>query len=226
MLMVYGLGVVFTLLPDLYQNYIRGQTEREFIQAAALPNGYKLICGLQTNEQSAIRYETVVFTMRAMSCLSLLSLAGFKLVQGQMYAPFLWLELKSLNYFLLTGLSASLITFHYPMSLLIALVMVVQRFATCLVPMPQTYDFSLATYALESICCVFWLLATMGGAGLLLFGTLLGQTGFDQDKIQERVLEMAQAVLLDYECAGSRFWLIVAALVVPNGLILFKILSN
>ena len=40
------------------------------------------------------------------------------------------------------------------------------------------------------------------------------------------MLELAQSAMLDYECAGSRFWLAVVALVVPNILILFKILSN
>ena len=32
--------------------------------------------------------------------------------------------------------------------------------------------------------------------------------------------------MLDYECAGSRFWLTIVALVIPNMLILFKILTN
>ena len=44
--------------------------------------------------------------------------------------------------------------------------------------------------------------------------------------MQEKVLEMAQSAMLDYECAGSRLWLTIVALVIPNGMILFKIFSN
>ena len=40
------------------------------------------------------------------------------------------------------------------------------------------------------------------------------------------MLELAQSAILDYECVGSNFWLVVVALVVPNILIIFKILSN
>jgi len=40
------------------------------------------------------------------------------------------------------------------------------------------------------------------------------------------MLELAQSAILDYECVGSHFWLAVIVLVVPNILILFKILSN
>ena len=50
MLMVYGLGFLFALLPSIYMNHWRGTTEREMIQSKSLASGYKLICGLQTNE--------------------------------------------------------------------------------------------------------------------------------------------------------------------------------
>ena len=50
MLIVYGLGFFFSMLPEIYRTQIRGTGEKEFIQAASLPNGFKLICGLQTPE--------------------------------------------------------------------------------------------------------------------------------------------------------------------------------
>ena len=50
MLMVYGMGFLFGALPEIYRLYFRGVGEKEFVQASSLPNGYKLICGLKTNE--------------------------------------------------------------------------------------------------------------------------------------------------------------------------------
>lgn len=44
--------------------------------------------------------------------------------------------------------------------------------------------------------------------------------------MQEKLLEMAQSAMLDYECAGSRLWLAIVMIAVPNLLILFKIISN
>ena len=80
MLMVYGLGFIFAYLPNFYMNQYRGQNEREMIQSKSLATGYKLICGLQTNEQSVLRHETVIWTLRTMTCLTMLSVAIFKLI--------------------------------------------------------------------------------------------------------------------------------------------------
>ena len=44
--------------------------------------------------------------------------------------------------------------------------------------------------------------------------------------MQEKILELAQSTILDYECVGSRVWLAFVGLCVPNILVLFKILSN
>ena len=39
-------------------------------------------------------------------------------------------------------------------------------------------------------------------------------------------MKMAQTLILDYECVGSRVWPVLAVITVPNLLILFKIISN
>ena len=46
MLMVYLLGFFMSMLPYIYQNYMRGamKDEREAMQALSLPNGFKYIC--------------------------------------------------------------------------------------------------------------------------------------------------------------------------------------
>lgn len=224
--MVYSLGFIFAMLPSFYTNHYRGSTEIELMQQRSLSPGYKLICGLQTNEQASLRHETVSWTLRIIACLSLLSIAVFKLVQGSIYAPYLWLELKVTNNTFLTAFVSSTVMFQYPIALIIISVMVVLRFTHCLVPMTESYDFSWRSYFINATCCVVWLIATISALSLLLFGTILEQVNYSHAQMQEKVLDLAQSALLDYECAGSRFWLTIVALVIPNAMILFKILSN
>ena len=46
----YLLGLFFFLLPEIYQNHIRGQSEYEMMLSKSLGNGYNIICSNQTNE--------------------------------------------------------------------------------------------------------------------------------------------------------------------------------
>ena len=100
------------------------------------------------------------------------------------------------------------------------------RFAHCLVPIEKAYDFSWRAYTVNTVTCVVWVTLTIICFIALLFGTVLEQVNYDHDRVQEKVLEMAEQSILDYECAGSRVWVAITAIVVPNVLILFKILSN
>ena len=173
MLIVYGLGFLFAILPGFYMNTYRGMTEKEMIQSRSLSPGYKLICGLQTNEQSVLRHETVVWTLRTMACLTMLTVAIFKLIQGSTYAPYLWLELKVTNNTFLTALVSSLVMFQYPLALIIISMMVVMRFAHCLVPMTDAYDFTWKSYFVNGTFGVVWTVVTATALALVLFGTVL-----------------------------------------------------
>ena len=126
----------------------------------------------------------------------------------------------------LTALVASLVMFQYPLALIIILMMVVMRFAYCLVPMPENYDFSWRSYFINATFGVVWIVLSAAGIGIVLLGTVLEQVNYEHAQMQQKVLEMAQSAMLDYECAGSRLWVAVVALVIPNIMILFKILSN
>ena len=108
-----------------------------------------------------------------MSCITLLSVGIFKMLQGKTHAPYLWLELKVTNNTVLIALVSSLVMFQYPLALVIILMMVVMRFAHCLVPITDAYDFTWRSYAINATFCVVWLIATLGGIGLLVFGTVL-----------------------------------------------------
>ena len=111
MLLAYALGIFFMLLPEIYQKNIRGYNEKEFIQSQSLPNGYKLICSNQTQEQSQLRHDTVLFTMRAIGSICLLFIGLFKIIQGKINAPYLWIELKATNNTLSGAMAGSLFMF-------------------------------------------------------------------------------------------------------------------
>ena len=220
--------MLFTVTPYFYNQMLRGfSSPNEFVQAQSLPNGYSMLCSLQTEEQSQLRHETVVFTMRIVVSFSLLAVGIFKLVQGRTYAPYLWLELKLINNLLLTAVASSMIMFQYPIAILACLILIVMRFARCLVPMPEThYDFTWRSFGISAVLSVLWLTLSLGVILTGLLGTVVEQVDYDFGRLQERMLELTQTAILDYECVGSRFWLAVLTLVVPNILVLFKIISN
>ena len=121
----------------------------------------------------------------------MLSVAIFKLIQGSTHAPYLWLELKVTNNTFLTALVASLVMFQYPLALMILLMMVVMRFSYCLVPMPENYDFTWRSYAINGTFAVVWTILMAAGIGIVLIGTVLEQVNYEHSKMQEKVLEMA-----------------------------------
>ena len=77
----------------------------------ALPPGYSLICSVGNNEQSDLRRDTVLFTIKSIACISLLFVGIFKMVQGRVYAPYLWMELKTTNYLMMAAMTGGLIMF-------------------------------------------------------------------------------------------------------------------
>ena len=42
--MAYGLGLLFSMMPYIYLEKIRGMTDKEMIQARTLSTGYNLMC--------------------------------------------------------------------------------------------------------------------------------------------------------------------------------------
>lgn len=126
-----------------------------------------------------------------MASLTLLSAGIFKMVQGKMHAPYLWLELKVLNNQMLAALVSSLVMFQYPLALMILQVMIVLRFSYCMVPQESAYDFSWKSYFINAAVCVVWLLLTIGGSILLLFGTMIDQASYNMPDLQVKLLEGA-----------------------------------
>ena len=111
--------------------------------------------------------------MRSIASLSLLFVGIFRLLQGSVYAPYLWLELKVLNMTVLTALVASLVLYQYTLALLILLLMVVMRFAACMVPIQEAYDFTWSSHIIRSVICVVWLIFTIGSGIVIFLGTIL-----------------------------------------------------
>ena len=107
--MAYGLGLLFCVLPELYQRHFRAQTENEIFQQRAMPNGYQLICSIGTEEQSLRRRDTVRFTLTVIASFSLVAVGLFKILQGSLNAPYLWLELKHTNSMVLAAFVACLV---------------------------------------------------------------------------------------------------------------------
>ena len=111
-----------------------------------------------------------------MICLSLLSIGVFKIVQGKMYAPYLWLELKIANNVLATAVTTALIMYQYPLTLVMLYPMISMRFISCVVPIPEAYDFSWKKYGVDLVRTILWLALIIVATIFLLFGTLLEQT--------------------------------------------------
>lgn len=111
--------------------------------------------------------------MRIIVSFSLLALGVFKLLQGKIHAPYLWLELKVINNLLLSAVAGSLIMFQYPIAIMTCFIMIVMRFSTCLVPMPDAhYDFTWRSFGIRAVLCVVWLVLTIGVIFTVLFGTV------------------------------------------------------
>jgi len=94
------------------------------------------------------------------------------------------------------------------------------------VPLTSSPDFKCWKYVLKAILSVVWLATTLTVAFLFLFGPLVEPNQYDWRRIGYGVLMMAKQAMLDYECVGSRVWLIVVQIVVPNAMILTKVLTN
>jgi len=160
------------------------------------------------------------------ACVSVLLL--FQIVQtlAKFNAPYLWLELKVFNNLIMSALTGSIIMFQYPLSLIMLYPMIVISFTSCLRPIPSAYDFTYANYSRSVLQTLLWLTFSLGGATLLVFGTLLDQARWNPAKVKAAMTEVLQTTILDYECANSRTWVVLAAICVPNALILAKILTN
>ena len=126
----------------------------------------------------------------------------------------------------MSALTGSLIMFQYPLSLILLYTMILLRFVSCLVPQRGSIERSWGKYARDSLKTVVWITLVCSGLIFFMFGTLLDQARWQPDKVQEMSSSMLRAIILDYQCVGSRIWPTLAAVVVPNLLILAKILTN
>ena len=120
-----------------------------------------------------LRRDTVAFTTKTMASLSLLAVGSFRILQGRIKAPYLWLELKLNNNLVCLSLTGSLIMFQYPLSLVMLFPMFAIRFVECTVPMQSAYDFSWKKYATGLVKTILWLAFFTVTTVLLLFGTML-----------------------------------------------------
>ena len=134
--------------------------------------------------------------------------------------------MKAINTTILVAISASLVMFFYPAALIICFLLAISRFTYCVVPVMGAFDFSWKSYALNVVITVVWLAITITASLLLAFGSALDQLNYEHGAIQQQAIKSLETIMLDFECAGSRVWLIVVVLVIPNILILFKVLTN
>lgn len=164
--------------------------------------------------------------MRVIASTCLLFIGVSKILQGKIYAPYLWIELKATNNTLQGALTGSFFMFQYPLALMMFVPMIIIRFISCVVPNPEAYDFTWRKYFVDLAWTVVWLALTFTFFILLFFGSTIDQTGYNQEQIQQSVLDVIQSSILDYECVGSRLWLIISCFYVPSLLIGVKILTN
>ena len=150
----------------------------------------------------------------------------FKLLQGRTHAPEIWYYLKSLNAFIITAVAATLIMFQYPQALMICLIEFIMLFVYPLVPLTTAFNFTWKQYVLRAVFSIIWLTTTVTGIVLIMFGTIIDQEGYDVYRVSTRLINMAHQALLDYECVGSRVWFIMMLTILPNILMIFKILTN
>ena len=85
------------------------------------------------------------------------------------------------NQTLLTAFSSALVLFQYPLALFVCLIMVIMRFTYCMKPNDSAYDFTWRSYAINAVFCIIWLIFTIGGFFLLIFGTVLDQVKYERE---------------------------------------------
>ena len=109
---------------------------------------------------------------------------------------------------------------------MICLIEFIMLFVYPLVPLTTAFDFTWKKYFFRATLCIVWLVFVLGGVGLILFGTIIDQEYYDLNRITTRLLNMSQHALLDYECVGSRVWMIMMLTALPNTLMIVKMLTN
>jgi len=144
-------------------------------------------------------------TLLAIGGLSISLLLGFKLVQPR--TGDLWFLVKSHYWWPNLVLAGSLVVYQFSHSLLMCL------FVFPLIQSAGYLGRSLRD-TLQTLLLCGLVLAT---ATLLLFGTMLGDSGF---------VSLVRTAIADHLCGGSNVWTYLCLQVLPSFLIFFKILSN
>ena len=225
----YYLGYLMTTMPGIYLNLVRPWyeplAETEQRNLLILQAGH-IVCSADHDYNTMMRQEITEFTLKATLSASCLFLGLFKLIQGRTYAPEIWYYTKTINALLMGSVGGALIMIQYPVSLMIGTIQFVMLFIYPIVPLTQTLDFSWKSYISSATVSIAWLTFSLSVVVFIIFGTTVDQENYDIYRISGQVLEMLKQAILDYECVGSRVWLILLSTILPNILMTFKILTN
>jgi len=114
--------------------------------------------------------------------------------------------------------------FQYVICLLYCIPAFVILFASPILPTGD--GTSCGRYLLRTLLSLLWVAFSSTILALFLFGTVIDQQGYSVEKSLSTVLGMVEQSILDYECVGSRVWMFTVCFLLPNFLLLAKILTN
>ena len=138
----------------------------------------------------------------------------------------MWYYIKNYNSWSMSVVGGCLLMFATSQALMIIFSFSIMIFVYPIVPLTHAHDFTWKLYIRRAILSVVWLAFTLSGLTLIMFGTIVDQENYDISRISDRLLNMMQWALLDYECVGSRAYLSIALVFLPHMLMTFKILTN
>jgi len=199
----YSLGLVFVSLPEIY--------------LARLQGNFAQLCPRSSKDEAA----SIVFDQTANTVM--VCVIGLLLIT----APFgvsrsdLWLHAKALNSYLLCTIVAISALLQFPFALVSFTLAFIQSFLTPLVPHVWNKDFELRAFVISAARSLIWLVISGGTVFLFYFGSIIHDPDFTA-QIKGSLVQF----MLDYECMGSRVWPFLMAVVLPNLVLIVKIITN
>ena len=178
-----------------------------------MPEGFASISGnndfykMSKREQSAIANQTFIFIL--VSCTALI--LSFNLFSSQKCDT---LILKSINWFIVSVVNASLIVYAFPVVLInIAFIFPLLQNSVSLLGWNRQKG--QAHYNKEWFASIVMFILW----SLLFVSTLLGTVIFSKDSPSEKaetLKQMVATIITDYHCVGSNCWVYFCCLFVPN----------
>lgn len=138
----------------------------------------------------------------------------------------LWLELKTFNSYIATALTALYAIYTYPLALGVMIVQIIFAGAR---PLTKSQADSCLSWFIRSIISLFWVLMSTLTIILFLFGTSVAEASKQQKPVEflgKQLKECILEIILDYQCAGSRVWIFICLVLLPQILTLLKVLTN